>query len=53
MQTLFTDVQLYDFFFNTDNFKVPCTEYNLIKCTTCNCEHNNFVMTVYYTALVG
>jgi len=49
MQTFFTYVQRYDFF-NTDILKVPCTEYHRTKCTTCNCEHNNFAMTECYAA---
>jgi len=40
-------------FFNTDIFKVPCTEYHLPKCTTHNCQQNNFATTEYYAALVG
>ena len=50
---LYRDVQHYDFFFSTDIFKVPCTEYHLTKSTTCNCEHNNFAMTECCPALVG
>lgn len=49
MQTFFTDVQHYDL---TQIFFRSCI-LNIVCMYQCNCEHEDFGMTAYYTTWIG